>query len=187
MDDSNNQNSTKEETQLDSISDDVQEEGSEEEVSPEPSFVINDGDTSQQSDDLVPDDVKNLELTESAIRVNIAKIERLREEIKPQNEMLNSYLEGDEPYAQLIELAKEASQKKSARKKELLSTENGQQLNNKVNTMKEELKEALDALSHHLREYQRMTGLNEFEGEDGELRQIVYTAKLVRKTNLNRE
>jgi hypothetical protein len=62
----------------------------------------------------------------------------------------------------------------------------GKNLEEKVITTKEELKEVEEALSYYLREYQRLTGSNEFEGSDGELRQIVYMAKLVRKTNLNR-
>ena len=39
-----------------------------------------------------------------------------------------------------------------------------------------------EGLSDYLREYQRLSGSNEIEGEDGELRTIVYVAKLVRKS-----
>lgn len=154
----------------------------------EPTFIINDHSAKTSTgDEEVPSDVKTLDLIETSIKMNITKIERLKEDAKPLKEMMTSFLDGDEVYAQLTEVAKEASTKKGARRRELLSTENGQELNNKINSIKEDMKEAQDALSHSLREFQRMTGLNEFEGEDGELRQIVYTAKLVRKTNLNKD
>ena len=68
-----------------------------------------------------------------------------------------------------------------------MNTANGKELNQKLKDMKNEMSDARDALSTYLREYQSKTGQNEFEGEDGELRQIVFVAKLVRKTNLNRE
>ena len=44
-----------------------------------------------------------------------------------------------------------------------------------------EIKEANLGLSEYLREYQRMTGQSEIEGDDGEVREIVYTAKLIKK------
>ena len=56
----------------------------------------------------------------------------------------------------------------------------------KVDELKSELKEAQEALSSYLAEYQKLTGSSEIEGEDGELRKIVYVAKLVKKTNLER-
>jgi arginine/lysine/ornithine decarboxylase len=116
----------------------------------------------------------------------IARLEELKEQLTPHKEMLASFLENDEKYREATKLAKEASQQKSAVKKHLLSTPQGKNLEEKVITVKEEMKEVEEALSYYLREYQRLTGSNEFEGSDGELRQIVYIAKLVRKTNLNR-
>ena len=49
-------------------------------------------------------------------------------------------------------------------------------------TYQEHDKIAKEGLSDYLREYQRLSGSNEIEGEDGELREIVYTAKLVKKS-----
>lgn len=123
---------------------------------------------------------------EGQVKDRIARLEQLKEELTPPKEMLASYLENDEKYREATKLAKEASQQKSAVKKQLLSTPQGKNLEEKVINVKEEMKEVQEALSYYLREYQRLTGSNEFEGSDGELRQIVYIAKLVRKTNLNR-
>ena len=48
--------------------------------------------------------------------------------------------------------------------------------------MKSEQSELKTGLSDYLREYQRLSGSNEIEGEDGEVREIVYVAKLVKKS-----
>ncbi len=53
---------------------------------------------------------------------------------------------------------------------------------NKLKTLKSERAELEDGLSDYLREYQRLSGSNEIEGDDGQVRQIVYVAKLVRKS-----
>ena len=135
----------------------------------------------------VPNDVDYLVSVEKLINLNIAKLERLKTEIRPVKEMVDSLLDSDLSYAELSEEAKKAAQKKTAKKKEIMNTANGKELNQKLKDMKNEMSDARDALSTYLREYQSKTGQNEFEGEDGELRQIVFVAKLVRKTNLNRE
>ncbi len=106
--------------------------------------------------------------------------------MQPVREMLNDYLENDPIYREHTDLAKKATQVKSATKKQLMSTPNAKELDGKIRTMKQDIKDAEEALSYYLREYQRITGANEFEGEDGELRQIVSVAKLVRKTNLQK-
>ena len=53
----------------------------------------------------------------------------------------------------------------------------------KLKSLKSEKKELQEGLSDYLREYQRLSGSNEIEGEDGEIRQIVYVAKLVKKSS----
>lgn len=131
-------------------------------------------------------EAETLMTIDAAIKERIVKIEEKKNEIKPQREMLTSYLENDEGYRQTSEVAKKASQQKSALKKQLLATQQGQTLTEKIQTLKDELVELEEGLSYYLREYQRITGANEFEGADGELRQIKFTAKLIRKTDLNR-
>lgn len=123
---------------------------------------------------------------ESAIKQRISAIEKLKADIQPHKEMLSSYLDNDPAYRETVAVAKKATQQKSAIKKQLLSIPEGKNLVDKINTMKEEMRELDEGLSYYLREYQRITGASEFEGEDGELRQIVFVAKLIRKTNLNK-
>lgn len=132
------------------------------------------------------DETKSLMAIESSIKLNMAKIDRVREDLKPLSEMLRDFLANDEKFVELSEVAKKATKDKSQRKRELMNTPNGKELDQKINDLKEQIKEAQDALSDYLAAYQNQTGLHEFEGEDGELRQIIYSAKLVRKTHLNR-
>ena len=128
------------------------------------------------------DDLKNIE---NLINANIQKIDKLQEDIKPVAEMIESLLDADLEYAELDQKAKEAAKVRSIKKKDLTNTTNGRELNEKVRSLRSELKEAREALSTYLQEYQKKTGFNEYESPDGELRQIVFTVRLVKKSKLN--
>ncbi|QQG47523.1 MAG: hypothetical protein HY044_00300 [Candidatus Woesebacteria bacterium] len=123
---------------------------------------------------------------EGAINDRIAKIDRVKEEIQPQKEMLDSIFDNDLAYAEHSQAAKKANQLKAQIKKQILNRPEAKAVSEKIKILKDELKEHQDALSYHLREFQRMTGANEFEGEDGELREIVPVYKLVKKRELKK-
>jgi hypothetical protein len=148
-------------------------------------------DAPEEPQDQVAVQTQQPELTElltveRAIKEHIAQIDKAQEELQPVKEMLQTYLDNDPTYREHTEIAKKATQVKSATKKQLMSTPNAKELDEKIRLGKQDIKDAQEALSYYLREYQRLTGANEFEGEDGELRQIVFLAKLVRKTNLQK-
>ena len=130
--------------------------------------------------------LESLLLIEEAIKDRISKIENLKKEMEPHKEMLVSYLENDPVYREHNEAAKKATKQKSATKKQLLSVPAGRAIVEKITELKSDLSELEEGLSYYLREFQAATGANEIEGLDGELRQIVYMAKLVRKTQLNK-
>lgn len=134
----------------------------------------------------IPNTVRTQLSVESLIKTLISRIARVKEDLKPVKEMFSDLLNNNEKYQLAANDAKEASKKKSTVKKEILSTPEGKMASSKVDELKSELKEAQDALSTYLAEYQKLTGSSEIEGEDGELRKIVYVAKLVKKTNLER-
>ncbi len=134
--------------------------------------------------DVIPDAVRTQLSVESLIKTLISRIARVKEDLKPVKEMLSDLLNNNEKYQLADKEAKEASKKKSTVKKEILSTPAGKMASGKVDELKSELKEAQEALSSYLADYQKLTGSSEIEGEDGELRKIVYVAKLVKKTNL---
>jgi hypothetical protein len=134
-----------------------------------------------------PGEFNYLQNLQTQINLNIANVDRLKEEMQPIKEMIESYLENDSEYMELTKKAKEASSEKGSRKKELMSQPNGRSMDEKLTKLKDEQNEANAMISQLLDEYRKTTGANEFEGPDGELRTIVMVAKLVRKTNLNRE
>ncbi len=140
----------------------------------------------EDSSEEIPNAVQTQLSVEALIKTLISRIARVKEDLKPVKEMVSDLLNNNEAYQLADKEAKEASKKKSSVKKEILSTPGGKMAQDKVNELKSELDEAQEALSTYLSDYQRLTGSSEIEGEDGELRKIVYVAKLVRKTNLER-
>ena len=133
----------------------------------------------------VSEDVMSLLDIQDAINSRLKRLANLKEDVRPHKEMLDSIFANDEDFNEKNEIAKKASKDKGEARKRILRQPQAAELNQKISDLKDEGKELQEGLSYYLREYQRLTGANEFESEDGELRQIVYIAKLVRKTNLN--
>lgn len=120
---------------------------------------------------------------ENLIKTNVATIDRNKVELKKQKEMLDSALQNDETYRTHAEEAKKAAKQKGTTKVQILSQPANRGLAEKVKDLQIEIKGAEAALSEYLREYGRISGSNEIETEDGQVREIVYTAKLVKKSS----
>jgi len=123
---------------------------------------------------------------ESMIKSSVTGIDLKKDELKKLNDMTTSFLEQDPTYQEHEKLAKEAAKKKNATKSELLKQPAVAQTIAKAKELKAELKETQDGLSDYLREYQRMSGSNEIEDDNGEMREIVYTAKLVKRASFKK-
>lgn len=120
---------------------------------------------------------------ESMIKSHISSMDKLSEEAGKYQDMLNAIFENDTTYKQHEEQAKEAARIKSSTKQQILKQPQAADLVEKVKNIKTEIKESQGALSDYLQEYHRMSGSKEIEGDDGEVREIVYTAKLVKKNS----
>lgn len=118
---------------------------------------------------------------EGLIKNHISQIDKLRIELSNQKTMLADTFEGDLTYKEHAEAAKVANKVKSATKAEILKRPSVAVIAQKVRSMSSEMKELQAALSDYLGEFNRLSGMTEIEGEDGELREIVYVAKLVKK------
>lgn len=118
---------------------------------------------------------------ETLIKNNIASIDKLKDEAKKHKQMLEDAFMNDAVYQEHLKLAKEAVKVKSATKVQIIKQPQNVMLSNKIKNMTTELKDKQFALSDYLLEYQRMTGVNEIEGDDGEVREIINTAKVVKK------
>ncbi len=119
---------------------------------------------------------------EEMIKTHLSQIGGLQEEITKHLDMVNDILANDETYQEHDKLAKEAARIKSNTKKEIMKRVDVADFANKLKSLKSEQKELREGLSDYLREYQRLSGSNEIEGEDGELREIVFVAKLVKRS-----
>lgn len=121
---------------------------------------------------------------EEMIKTHISQIDNLAEEITKQKEMLDDIFLQDETYQEHEKSAKEASRIKSNTKKEIMKRPDAADLANKLKSLRSEKMELAEGLSDYLREYQRLSGSNEIEGADGEIREIVMVPKLVKKSAL---
>lgn len=131
-----------------------------------------------------PNDQVNVILNlENLVKSHITRIDRLKVELKQNNEMLEDILANDATYKEHSEKAKEANRIKANTRKEISKRSDVAQLSGKIKAMKMDIKELDTALSEYVKEYQRLSGSNEIEGEDGEVREIVYTARLVKKAS----
>ncbi len=119
---------------------------------------------------------------EGLIKNHISQIDKLRIELSDQKGMLADTFENDTTYKVHAEASKVANKVKSATKAEILKRPSVAVIAEKVKSMSSQMKELQAALSDYLGEFNRLSGMTEIEGEDGELREIVYVAKLVRKT-----
>ena len=65
-------------------------------------------------------------------------------------------------------------------KQNILKVPSNASLNQKIKDMKQEVKELKTALSGYLQQYQKIADTDQIESEDGEVRQIVFEAHLVK-------
>ncbi len=118
---------------------------------------------------------------EGLIKNHVSSIDKLQEEAKKLGEMLNDIFDNDPTFKEHSDKAKEANKIKAGTKAEILKRPQAAELNTKIKSLKSQIKEQQESLSDYLQEYQRMSGVNEIEGEDGSVREIVYSARLVKR------
>lgn len=133
--------------------------------------------------DVPETDATVLTSLESLIKHHISSIASNKVELKKVREMITSALANDPTYKLHDEEAKKAAKVKAATKSELMKVAENKMLVEKSHELMTEIKEADAALSEYLREYQRLTGSTEFETEDGEVREIVFVAKLIKRSS----
>lgn len=120
---------------------------------------------------------------EEMIKTHMSQIGELGEEATKYKDMLDDILTNDETYQEHDKAAKEATRIKANTRKEIMKRPDAADLSNKLKSLKSQQKELKDGLSDYLREYQRLSGSSEIEGENGELQQIVFVAKLVKRSS----
>lgn len=117
---------------------------------------------------------------EGLIKRYVGQIENLKEELKKQKEMLDDAFGNDAVYKEQEEKAKEAVGVKSATKQQILQQPVLVETREKIDDLRTQIKEAEEVLSDYLIQFQKSTGFNEIEADNGETLIIVNHAKLVK-------
>ncbi len=116
----------------------------------------------------------------SLINSTRAQIGHLREEAGKLKEMLDDIFHNDPTFQTHDAAVKEASKIRSATKKQILKMPQAADLTNRIQSLRSQIKERNGELSDYLQDYSRSSGANSFETEDGQVLQIIYTAKLAK-------
>ncbi len=127
-----------------------------------------------------PNQVANLLSIESLINTSTSRFEVLDKEYKEQKSMLDSILESDDEYQEIAQEAQKQAKLKTIAKQKVMVRPEASLLVEKIKDAQIQIKELKTAMSDYLAQYVTLSGTNQIEGPDGVLRQIIYTAKLVK-------
>lgn len=119
---------------------------------------------------------------EEMIKNYIQSIEKLKEEKKKHAEMFEDAFVNNPVYRENTEKAKEALKVKATTRQQIASQPSIIALGQKIKDLGRDLKERQIALSDYLLEYQRLTGANEIEDNEGQIREIINSAKLIKRS-----
>ncbi|OGD08251.1 hypothetical protein A2397_05550 [Candidatus Amesbacteria bacterium RIFOXYB1_FULL_44_23] len=125
------------------------------------------------------DPTSTIDLT-GMINSTMSQVEKLKIEAGKLKEMLDDIFQNDPTYQAHDKAVKEASKIRGNTKKQILKMPQAADLSNKILELRAQIKERNQELSDYLQDYARTTGTNSFETEDGTVRQIIYTARLVK-------
>lgn len=120
---------------------------------------------------------------EAMINRYVGDIEKLREKLKTQKDMLEDSFNNNSEYAEAAEKVKETTRVRTGIKQKILKDPPVAFVFEKVKEIKNEIKDAQEALSGYLQKYFQTVGMNQITGDDGEVREIVVVTKLVKKSS----
>jgi hypothetical protein len=145
--------------------------------------IVSSDDTSESPTNMQSESDQSTVLTslDELIKSHIASLDRLKEEKKKLQEMVADGLNNDVNFKELSDKAKEATKAKSQARQQIMNRPGVIEFVNKLKNIASEIKEKNMSLSDYLLEYQKMAGVNQVEGYDGEVREIVQLARLVKK------
>ena len=127
-----------------------------------------------------PNQVANLLSIESLINTSTSRFDVLDKEYKDLKSQLDSILESDDEYQKIAQEAQKQAKLKMIAKQKVMARSECSQLVEKMKDAHIQIKELKTAISDYLAQYVTLSGTNQIEGPDGVLRQIIYSAKLVK-------
>lgn len=120
------------------------------------------------------------ETTIDAIYRILNEISELKGQVKIAKDGLNDVLEQNEEFKALQEELKELTKKRGEAKKLLAADKDYQAVNSELDELKFKQKDLHEILSHHLVTYYNETQNTEITAPDGEVLQVVLSAKIGR-------
>lgn len=117
---------------------------------------------------------------ENMIKTHVASLSRLKVEIKKHAEEIEDSFSNDSTYKLHAEEAKKSAKQKSMTKSQITKNPSVALLVEKMKEMRAQVKELNGALSDYLREYARLSGSTEIADNEGNIWNIMYSAKLVK-------
>jgi|SRR3989339_140434 len=117
---------------------------------------------------------------ENLIASHDAKLTTLSTQLKTEKGMLQNILDNDPEYSKLSEEANKLGKQRLVAKQKVLKQPNSISLLDKIKDYQSQIRELKVALSEYLTQYVQVAGTRQLEGPDGAIRQIIYTAKLVK-------
>lgn len=130
----------------------------------------------------MPDENKaqNLLNIENLINAATLRLDEITKQLHEQKSMIDSLLESNAEYQELEKESKKQAKLKNSAKQNVLNDPGAKSTIDKLKENQTQAKELKIALSDYLAQYVAVSGTNQIEGPDGVLRQIIYTAKLVK-------
>lgn len=117
---------------------------------------------------------------ESLINNYTARFDEIQKEFKEHRDMMTGILENDDEFQAINEEASKQAKLKTIAKQKVLKQPEAAKLQDKIKEYQSQVREIKTALSDYLGQYVALAGTNQIEGPDGVVRQIIYTAKLIK-------
>jgi hypothetical protein len=118
------------------------------------------------------------ESTTDAIVRLMGEVDETRKEMKIIKEAIRDVLEQNDDFRQLQDDMKELTGKKNELKKVMQDDKDYQQRASELDELKYKMKDLQEIMSHHLVTYYNETQTTQIRGVDGEVRQILLSAKI---------
>ena len=120
---------------------------------------------------------------EELIKNHIDSMDKLKEELKQVREMFEDSFNNNPTYNEHLEKVKEASKKKNSVRQEIAKQPSVATLEQKVKDIRFDINEKSKTLSDLLQDYKDQTGNTEIETRNGQILEIVSTAKLIKRAS----
>lgn len=108
-------------------------------------------------------------------------IDKVKNTLKEKNSMFKDAFENDAEYHEQTLKIKDLTKVRNGAKQRILKQPAMEALTAQINDQKEELKDMQDMLSGYLEQYQKVSGTNIIETDNGQIREIIQVYRLVKR------